>query len=147
MSAVARLLEYAAGRHVALPAHTTLELIETPKPVAVPGAPAHALGLMAWQGGWLPLLDLDALVHGTRPGGAPRYALVVGWQGAPGEPVRHGAIATQALPQSVAVNDRDACGLPAGSPRWEALAIACFAREGQAVPVLDTGRLFSACHG
>ena len=90
ISAAARLIEYAHGAFIALPPHTTLEIIEHPVFLVVPGAANYAYGLMPWQGRHIPLIDLDAVqrahesLHRTA---APRYALVVAYQSAPYAPL------------------------------------------------------------
>jgi chemotaxis signal transduction protein len=146
--AIARLIARAHGEFAALPPHTTLEIVEHPKAEPVPGGAAHALGLMPWQGQRLPLIDLDRLAG--QPASTPavaRYALVVAYQIAPGQPVRHGALALHELPQTVQVADADCCALPAeGAALWSRAALSCFRHAGRAVPVLDTARLFGASH-
>ncbi|HSV52353.1 MAG TPA: hypothetical protein VLJ57_09570 [Burkholderiaceae bacterium] len=144
--AVARLVEYTPGRQVAFPPHTTLELIENPVFVAVPGAAGHAWGLLAWQGQRLALLDLDALLS-ARPATdravAPRYALVLAFQPVPQGPVARGAIGLAALPQTVTAGDDAQCELPTDSDLWPLLALSCFQHDGHPVPILDTARLFT----
>ena len=148
--ALARLIEYAPGRQVALPPHTTIELLENPAVVTVPGAAYYACGLLAWQGRQLPLLDLHALLRaypGVNSAAPPRYALVLAYQRAPRQPVEHGAISLAVLPQTVTVTDKAGCELPADSDLWPLLALSCFLHQGHAVPILDTARLFAAYHG
>lgn len=148
--ALARLIEYAPGRRVALPPHTTIELLENPAVLPVPGAAYYACGLLAWQGRLLPLLDLQALLRahlGANRTAAPRYALVLAYQRGPRQPVEHGAISLAVLPQTVAVGDEASCELPADSDLWQLLALSCFQHEGDAVPILDTAKLFGAYHG
>lgn len=147
--AIARLVEYHRGRHIALPPHTTYALIEGPEPVAVPGAAACAYGLIVWQGMRLPLIDLAVLLHpgaGPTLDGLPRYALIVAYQRVPRGPLEYGAIGMHELPQTIAVADDAQCDLPADSALWPVLAQSCFQHEGRAVPVLDTTRLFAAAH-
>jgi chemotaxis signal transduction protein len=143
--AIARLVEYAPDRWVALPVHVTLEVLENPEPVLVPGAAAHACGLLAWQGKQLPMIDLGVLVHpDAHPSGdASRYALVVAFQPAPGMPVKQGALRTLELPRTIEVGDDEACDLPTDSALWPHLARSCFQRDGRVVPIVDTARLFA----
>ncbi len=147
--AAARLIAYQPGRYVALPPHTTYALIEQPEIAAVPGAARYAHGMITWQGGRIALLDLNALLYGASvaPGAVPRYALVAAWQGRAGAPLGYGAIGLHELPQTISVGDDMQCGLPVDSERWPQLALACFEYQGQAVPILDTARLFMAYHG
>lgn len=148
--APARLVEYAPGRWIALPVHTTIELLEHPRPAIVPGAAGYAWGLLGWQGQRIPMIDLEALCraqpHDERAA-APRYALVVAFQRGPRQAVEHGAIGLSEMPQTVTVRDAAACGLPQDSPLWPRVALACFRHGEQAVPVVDTGRLFGRAHG
>ncbi len=144
--APARLLEYRRGGFVAFPAHTTIGLVDSPPVVAVPGAPGYCLGLMPWEGRQLPLLDLATLLRAA-PGGeppAPGHVLVLAWQSAAGRPLEYGAVCAHSLVHLVEVADSQACDLPGDSDLWPWLALACFRHAGQAVPVLDTARLFAA---
>lgn len=155
--APARLLHYSAGHSVALPVHTTIELLDSAVTVEVPGAPHYCQQLVRWRGQWLALLDLEALLHAgtgttaaataTAAAVAPRYVLVIAYQCAPRSPLEYGAIGLPALPQTVSVSDQMACPLPADSALWQQLALSCFAHEERAVPILDSARLFAAYIG
>jgi hypothetical protein len=148
--AVARLVEYAPGRQIALPPHTTIELLENPAVVTVPGAAYYACGLLAWQNRLLPLIDLHALLRaypGANSAVAPRYALVLAYQRVPRQPVEYGAISLAVLPQTVTVSDEAQCELFTDSDLWPLLALSCFKHEGRTVPILDTAKLFAAYHG
>ena len=142
--ALARLIEYAPGRHIALPPHTTYALIDSPVVTPVPGAAHHACGLLTWQGVRLPMIDLNALLHADVSAATKsRYALVVAWQCAQRTPLQYGAIALDQLPQTVSVSDEASCALPQDSNRWPQLALSCFRHADEAVPILNTGRLFA----
>jgi hypothetical protein len=146
----ARLIEYAPGRRIALPPHTTYALIDHPAVETVPGAAGYAYGLTMWQGNRLALLDLNVLFHGDAGAvlsAAPRYALIIAYQSVARGPLAYGAIAMNALPQTIAVGDEAHCALPGDSKLWPQLALSCFQHEGQAVPIIDTSRLFGAWHG
>ena len=147
---VARLIEYARGRMVALPPHTTLEIVENPQAVPIPGAAYYGYGLLSWQGRRLPMLDLDAMLRAypqAQRTKAPRYALVVAYQRAPGQPVEHGAIGLADLPQNAMVRDEACCELPNDSDMWPHISLSCFRFEGRPVPIVDTARLFGSYHG
>lgn len=151
--APARLLHYSADRSVALPVHTTIELLDSPVIVDVPGAAHYCQQLVSWRGQWLALLDLEALLRARTdtPAAtlavAPRYVLIVAYQCAPRSPVEYGAIGLPALPQTVSVSDQMACPLPADSTLWPQLALSCFVHEERAVPILDSARLFAGYIG
>jgi hypothetical protein len=149
LKAPARLLEFDRGRHVALPVHTTIELIERPEIVTVPGAAYYALGMLAWQGQHLAVVDLCTLLNAHRKDGAqrPRHVLVVAYQPAPRQPVQHAAIATVSLPQTLQVGNGTQCPLPEDSDLWPLIAVSCFEHLGVRVPIIDTSRLFSSHWG
>jgi len=145
----ARLIEYAPGQKIALPPHTTHNLIEHPSFVIVPGAARYGYGLLAWQGKWLPLVDIHTLLQAdstVERTVAPRHALVLAYQRAALQPVEYGAIALTALPQTILVGDAAQCELPTDSLRWPLLALSCFLHEGQSTPILDTTQIFAAYH-
>lgn len=141
----ARLLEYKWGSFVAFPAHTTLALIDNPPVVEVPGAPYYCLGLVAWEGRRLPLLDLNALLR-AYPDAQPAsvgHVLVLAYQEIPGGPIEYGAVCARLLVRMVEVGDSQSCDLPVDSDLWPWIAMSCFAHDGHVVPVVDTSRLFA----
>lgn len=143
--AKAYLLEYRQGGFVAFPAHTGVELIDQPVIVMVPGMPYFCVGLMAWQGRRLPVLDLDKLLTGPGIDGNPPvgHVLILAYQSAPGRAVEYGAVLAPSLIQMIEVVDSQQCELPADIEGLPRLSLSCFEYEGQAVPVLDTARIFS----
>jgi len=141
-SAVARIVRDRGDVRFALPAHTTLEIVDRPVPVRVPGSPAHALGLLAWQGKRIALIDVAVLLGATSARTQPpRYALVLAYQSAPGAPIEHGAIALDTLPDSTSIDDAAGCAMP-DSRTWRAIAISCFESGGLPIPIVDTAALF-----
>ena len=148
--AVARLIEYASNSYFVLPPHTTVEIIDHPAIVALPGAAYYACGLLAWQGHYIPLIDIDTLLRAylDRPEiTAPRYALVVAYQRAPGTPIEYGALALAVLPQTIEVGDEAWCELPTSSDLWPLLSLSCLRHNSAIVPILDTAKLFMTYHG
>ena len=57
-------------------------------------------------------------------------------------PLRYGAVLVYAAPEETWVRNDMACPLPEDSPAFRYFSSACFAHEEQAVPVLDTNKLF-----
>lgn len=146
LRAPARLLEFDWKKYVALPVHTTLEIVEQPEIIEVPGAPYYGLGMLRWQGRYLAVLDLRTLLNAHHKAGAPRlrHALVVAYQAAPRRPIEYAAIATVGLPQAVQVGDAMQCPLPEDSDLWPLISVSCFSHQGLPVPIVDTGRLFGS---
>ena len=146
--AAARLIEYTHGHHVAIAPHATIELVERPVLVEVPGAAYYACGLMDWQGQQLPAVDLYTLLRAYPSEYRPpwRYGLVVAYQVAPRTPVQHGVLALPVLPQTVEVSDDAQCELPSDSDLWPLIALSCFRHDGQPVPIIDCARVFGAAH-
>ena len=142
--APARLLEYAPGKRLALPIHTTLEIVEDPEFYPVPGIAAHGLGLLNWQENWIAAVDLAMLLDGTPTPGAdrPKYVLVLAFQRVPGTPLEYAAVALPELPETVFVSDEFFCDLPTDNPLWPEISLSCFSHLGAAVPIVDTGKLF-----
>jgi hypothetical protein len=145
---MARMVEYAPGRFVALPLLACYALLENPAGIPVPGVARYAHGLLAWQRSYIPMIDLNALLLGKPASAqAPRYALVVAYLGA-GEKgkLEFAALALHALPLNIMVGDDSQCALPDDCALWGELALSCFVHDGHAVPILDTTKLFAASH-
>ena len=147
--APARLLEFDRNRHVALAVHATIEIVERPEIVGVPGAAYYMLGMMRWQDRHIAVLDLCTLLNAHLKDGAPRmrHALVVAYQTAARKPIEYAAIATIGLPQTVQVSDDAKCDLPTDGDLWPLISLSCFLHHDQRVPIVDTGRLFGAYWG
>lgn len=148
--AAARLIAYASECYFALPIHTTLEIIENPVVVTVPGAAYYTCGMLAWQGHYLPVIDICTLLRAYQDTpiiSTPRYALVVAYQRASGSPIEHGALGLTVLPQTIEVGDEAWCELPASSDLWPSLSLSCLRHNGAIAPILDTAKLFMAYHG
>lgn len=149
----ARMLEYAPDRYVALPPHTTLEIVEDPDIIPVPGAAPHALGLLFWQERWLPVIDLGRLLHETDTSaespdtGKPRHVLVVACQRMPGHALEYGAIALPVLPETIFIGNEASCALPEDNPLWPQISLSCFTYKDSPTPIVDTGRLFGRSYG
>lgn len=143
--ASARLVSWAPGRFLALAPHATLEIVERPQAIAVPGQAPHALGLLAWHRRHVPLVDLRTVLDpgGPRAAAAFPYALVVVGRDTPGAPATFAALALRELPETVRVRDGDACALPDGRTPWHRIAVSCFTHGGDAVPVVDVPRLLA----
>ncbi len=148
--AVARLIPYALDSYLALPPHTTLEIVEHPVIVAVPGAVYYAYGLLVWQNHTIPVINVDTLLRAyqdTPQVTTPRYALVVAYQRAPNRPLEYGALGLAALPETIEVGDEAWCDLPVSSDLWPLLALSCLRHDHHSVPILDTAKLFASFHG
>lgn len=144
-TALACLLAYAPNASIALPVHASVELVEQPRVVPVPGMPHFCQGLVAWQGRQLPLIDFQAYLQA--PGNAraaPAYShvLIVAYQTAPGRPIEYGALCAPFLVRMIGVADSQQCPLPAGEACWPSIAVSCFMNQGQTIPVLDPARIF-----
>lgn len=143
-AAPARIVEFARDHYLALPLHTTLEIVENPDILPVPGAAPHARGLLLWQENWIPVIDLARLLlpQIAPTAGTSKYILVLAFQRVPGQPLEYGALVLPVLPETVFVDDSMACKLPDDSPFWPEISLSCFSYRGEAIPIVDTGRLF-----
>ena len=129
----ARILTTRGGAKFALSAGVTLEVVERPEAIRVPGSAPHALGLLAWRERRIPLIDPDGALGVPCKTTPARYALVIAFEETPGVPAEHGALALEQLPQFVTVSDSQACDAP---QRWREQALACFILHGEPIPVL-----------
>jgi hypothetical protein len=145
----AQLIEYARQHYVALPPHATIELVEDPALVEIPGAAYYARGLLNWRGRWLPVIDLHTLLRAypTYVAVQLHYVLVVAYQAVPGQELQYGGLALPASPHKIEVGDDAQCELPTDSDLWPMIAMSCFHHGGCAVPIVDCGRIFGAFHG
>lgn len=150
--APARLLEYAPDRYIALPTHTTLEIVEDPEIYPVPGAALYGLGLLYWQEHWLAVVDLarmflqNGLPDVSIATEKPRYVLVLAYQRMPGYALEYGAITLPVLPETIFIGDDAACDLPTDSPIWATVSLSCFTYAGHTIPVLNTAQIFGRSH-
>jgi hypothetical protein len=146
--ASAWLLKYKPGGCVAFPAHTTMGLVDRPAIRVVPGTPYYCPGLFQWEGRYLPLVDLNALLRAYPGETVPviEHVLVLAWQPAPGKALAYGAVCAPHLVRKIEVDDSQQCPLPEDSDLWPWTALSCFRHEGRPVPVLDTARLFGQAH-
>ena len=144
--ATARVLSYAPGRDAALAEHCAVALLETPTIHEVPGAPAHCLGLIAWTGTLIPLIDLEMLAghEDDKRAVMPGHVLVIAWQPDAGAALQYGAVCAPSLVSSIRVTDAQSCDPPEGTHELASVAAAFFERDGRPVPILDTRSLFAA---
>ena len=144
-TAPARILEYTEGHRLALPLHTTLEIVEDPEIVPVPGAAPHAIGLLSWQDNWIAVIDLARLLQPQEMIAGedkPKYVLVLAYQRVAGEPLEYCAVVLPVLPATTFVDNDMYCDLPEDSPLWPQISLSCFSYQDQPTPIVDTGRLF-----
>lgn len=144
-TAPARILEFAPGHRLALPLHTTLEIVEEPEIFPIPGSAPYGLGILPWQEGWIPVVDLARLLlrqDTPLEDGKIRYVLALAYQRVAGEPLEYCAVLLPNLPETAFVSDDMACKLPDDSPIWPQVSLSCFTYKGEPTPIVDTGRLF-----
>lgn len=137
------VLDLGAGRHVSAGNHHVIEYLLSPAIIPVPLVPAHCAGLMVWRERLIPVIDLAPVLHVGETAAPGRRAVVLAYQEAPRQPLRHGALLVCAAPFEVWVSDDMACPLPETPEALEYIARSCFGYEGRAIPILDVARLFS----
>jgi chemotaxis signal transduction protein len=144
--ALACVLEYRANAFVALPIHSGVELLEPPIITPVPGMPAFALGLISWQRRHLPLIDIDALLHGkpVRHDSLIDHVLVVAYQAQRNALLEYAALCAPHLVRMTEVTNHQACLLAPHLSGLKAWVLACFKYQGQSVPILDLARIFAS---
>jgi chemotaxis signal transduction protein len=147
IQALACVLEYRPGAYAALPIQSSVELVERPHVIPVPGnMPAFALGLMPWQGRHIPLIDIAAYLHGDplAVDGPLEHVLVVAYQPRRNAPLEYAALCAPFLVRMSEVTNDQACSLPPYLNERRSLVLACFQYQAQVVPILDLACLFAA---
>jgi chemotaxis signal transduction protein len=136
-------LSVAPGQRAAIGERELYHLIHAPKVHTVPSTPRHCSRVVLWEEQILPLWDLAAWLSGTPPVEVVPVVAVVAYQRSRRERPEFGTLALAAPPVRLAVRNEQACGLPEAMPAWKALAISCFAHQGQPIPIIDLARMFS----
>lgn len=149
-AAMAYLVRYADFAAVAFPTHVSQEFIECPQYIVrIPDMAGYAYGMIEWRKQWLPLIDLQTLLHPKQTSTdfsiTPSYCLVLAYRNNQGN-IAFAAVALQKMPEMVYVHNEDFCPLPNTSHLWSALAISCFAHQQKPVPILSTDKLFRQYH-
>ncbi len=138
------VMDVGAGRRVAAGTHHVVEYLLSPNTIGLPLAPAHCPAVLIWREQIIPSVNLAGLSSSAQPGTHEwRGAVVLAYQEEPGKPLRYGALLVYAAPEETWVSDDMACPLPEESTAFQYFTSACFAHEEQAVPVVDTTKLFS----
>jgi chemotaxis signal transduction protein len=138
------VMDIGGGRHVAAGTHHVVEYLLSPETLELPLAPPNCPAVLIWRERIVPAVDLVPLL--PRPDAARRKwsgAVILPYQQAPGKPLQYGALLVYAAPQEVWVSNGEACSLPEQMGAFAYFACACFAHEDEAIPVLDSFRLFS----
>ncbi len=144
MRARAWMMDVGAGQRVAAGTHHVVEYLLSPKTIGLPLAPAHCPAVLIWREQIIPSVDLTGLSPNRGPvRHAWQGAVVLAYQDAPGKPLRYGALLVYAAPEETWVSNDMACPLPEASARFQYFTCACFSHQEQAIPVMDTARLFS----
>ncbi len=146
MSSEARawVMDVGAGRSVAAGTHHVVEYLLSPEPIGLPLAPAHCPAVLIWREQIIPSVDLARLSPSQTPARRDWHgAVVLAYQEVSNTPLRYGALLVDAAPQETWVSNDMACALPEEATAFQYFTCACFAHQEQAVPVLDTARLFT----
>ncbi|MCP5158474.1 MAG: hypothetical protein H6975_03495 [Gammaproteobacteria bacterium] len=121
-----------------------VHLVETPTLLEVPTCPYFCRSVLAWNDRLLPAIDLAAwLQQQPRVDHHWKLAGIVAYQPAPGVMPDYGALLLADIPERLPVTDAQACPLPEQPPGWRELALSCFRRGEDAIPILDLPYLFT----
>lgn len=142
-TAVARLVDIDWVHPIALAPLVTLELIEQPEILPVPGSKLFLSGLLYWQQHWIPVINIRPLLLGVDRPITPKYCLIVSYKNKQTNAVSFGAVVTNKIAQDVVVSNDDFCELPHGNPIWMQIASSSFLLKEQAIPIIDSSALFN----
>lgn len=119
-----------------------VHLVEMPTLLEVPRSPPYCRQVLVWNDTVLPAMDLAAWLRGQP---AQRWRMLAGvfaYQARPGADPGYGALLLAGIPERVRVADEQACALPEQPSGWRAVAISCFQRGDQPIPILDLPYIF-----
>ena len=138
------ILDVAAGWQFAVGSRHVIEYVLSPEASAIPLAPAHCQGMLAWRERLIPLVDLAALLAMQQTSRhKPRRAVILGYWDPSRLAVRYGALAVRTPPTDLTVSDDMACALPEEPAVIRHLCRSCFVHRDEIIPILDTARLFA----
>ena len=137
------LLDFGQGFRAAVGTRVLLQIIHDPKLYQVPHTPRHCRSVLSWQGRLLPVMDM-ATCLGVKPETSTLVG-IVGYKVKHGQLMNLGAIQLSSVPNAIVARDDQSCSLPETQTGWGSLAIACFAHQGEAVPIMHIERIFSSC--
>lgn len=145
-TALAYIMPFRRDEYMVFAPYVSQEFIECPPILAMPTAVPYGFGLIEWRQRLIPLIDFDALIYRHNITRAePPFALVLAYRQNDGQ-IGYGAIATDSVPDSIHVSDKDLCALPTNSKLWTTLAVSCINYRGIAAPIINTDALFSRRH-
>ncbi|MCB1780681.1 MAG: chemotaxis protein CheW [Candidatus Competibacteraceae bacterium] len=130
--------------HAAVGERELIYLIENPILLEVPLSPYYCRQVVLWNGRLLPAMDLSAWLQGQRKNARDwKLAAVVAYQTAPGVTPNYGVLLLAGIPERLRVADTQACYLPKHPDGWRELALSCFRRGEDAIPILDIPHIFT----
>jgi hypothetical protein len=121
-----------------------VHLIEAPTLLDVPLSPYYCRQALVWNNALLPAMDLAAWLRQGQPVQC-RWPLagVFAYQTKPGAEPAYGALLLAGIPERTRVADDSACALPKQPAGWRTLAVSCFKRGDDPIPILDLPHLFT----
>jgi hypothetical protein len=135
------------GEHLyaAIGEREMVHLIDEPELVTLPDNPSWCNQAVLWQGEVLTVMNLLPLLTSSPGSSVPDTPVVgvVAYQSEPGGVPQYGGVLLNHIPIKKPVTNEQACDLPEPQQEWQQLAVACFADNGRATPVLDLPRLFA----
>lgn len=143
--AKAWLLKAGRGINVALGQYEVIHILDTPRLISIPQAPAYCSKVVLWNNRIIPIIDLTAWFFGHNDTETVNTAIVaiVVYLGPEGE-YCYGGLRLRSIPLLNQVNDQQFCDLPEGSAEWKRISLSCFTDSAVGfVPVLDLNRVFS----
>lgn len=122
-----------------------IHIIPSPEYIEIPRAPGYCKRVIAWNDEIIPVVDLSMLVNGVSAFHEQNSVAVTLYTEDNSSKLQYGGIQLIDMPRIDHVSNDHAIDREDIPTNWKPLSISAYRNaQGEIVPVLDTGRIFSA---
>ena len=152
-SSRAWLLNFGNNLKAAIGHHEMWQVLISPQLFDIPCTPLYCNKVLVFQNHILPVCDIANFLNKSistakdnknNKNNKNNRTVGIGiYQSTPTTPIHYAGIYLETMPQSIYVNDEQACDLPKEQADWGQLAISCFIQDEITIPIIDLAYLFS----
>lgn len=145
-SSDAWLLDCGESLAIAVGDHEMLELVQTGQQHQVSASPEHDSGVLQWQGGNVPVMEISSLHNGARLDSKNSYLCLLNYQASSGAALQQLALRITRAPERIQVDDAQLCEFPReyDESLLKAVTLSCFTHHAKPVLILDIASLCSS---